>query len=297
MSRLLLSLTAAGTVYASVWIPATAARQRAIEQRHVIATVVGPGDTAVPDLGIRDFIVREDGVARELVRVSPAAAPSHLAFVIDTSAIIEPALIEIRAAVAAFSRRMAAVPNPASQALVTVGERPMRVVDFTTRGAAVAVAAEQLVYRRGSGAHLLDGIIETAQALKRAEATRPVIVAFSVALGQEFSTANWQRTEAVLRDAGVTLWTVELRGGNVSSGQDDIDRDTVVTDVARRSGGFSESVLSKEGLGLGFDRVATLLTSAYDITYGRPESLLPPTRIAVSTRNGSQRVLATEWAR
>jgi hypothetical protein len=56
-------------------------------------------------------------------------------------------------------------------------------------------------------------------------------------------------------------------------------------------------VLSKEGLGLGFDRVATLLTSAYDITYGRPESLLPPTRIAVSTRNGSQRVLATEWAR
>ena len=40
----------------------------------------------VPDLGPSDFIVREDGVAREVLRVAPAIEAMQIAVLVDNSA-------------------------------------------------------------------------------------------------------------------------------------------------------------------------------------------------------------------
>ena len=39
----------------------------------------------VPDLGPSDFIVREDNMAREVLRVEPAVEPMQIALLVDTS--------------------------------------------------------------------------------------------------------------------------------------------------------------------------------------------------------------------
>jgi hypothetical protein len=38
------------------------------------------------------------------------------------------------------------------------------------------------------------------------------------------------------------------------------------------------------------------LSASYDITYGRADRLIPPSRVEVSTRDSAQKVLAPRWA-
>ena len=56
--------------------------QQAI-QRRMHVTVVDQNEHTVPDLGPRDFVVREDKATREVLRVEPAVDPLQLALLVD----------------------------------------------------------------------------------------------------------------------------------------------------------------------------------------------------------------------
>jgi len=63
--------------------PATLLSQ-AIE-RSMFVSVVDQAGAPVPNLGPSDFLVREDDLSREVLRVAPATDPMQVAILVDNS--------------------------------------------------------------------------------------------------------------------------------------------------------------------------------------------------------------------
>jgi hypothetical protein len=279
-----------------ITLVAPAAAQRETRERHIFVTVTGRDDAPARDLKASDFIVREDGTAREVVRVSPAPPPTHVALLVDDSQVIEPLVTDLRSALTGFIKKLgASTPAPAF-GLTTFGERPTRQADFSASAAVVERALGRIFARQGGGAHLLDAIIETCQDLKKRSAERPVIVAFVSEEGPEFSNVLHDRVEGALAEAQASLWVVVLQGRSTGLESTEArERSRVIAEATVNSGGANKVVLSKQGLESAFTTVAAMLTSRYDIVYGRPDSLIPPSRVTVEARDKSLRVAAPRW--
>src|SRR5215213_1024800 len=77
-------------------LPVPLAAQRETVERHVFVGVTNSRGIPVTGLGAADFTVREDNVAREVLRVAPTSAPSHIALLVDNTEQVNPALLELR---------------------------------------------------------------------------------------------------------------------------------------------------------------------------------------------------------
>ena len=82
-----------------VWAQAT--------ERTVYASVSDKNDAPVTGLAAGEFIVREDDTAREVLRVSTATEPMHIAVLVDTSQAMEEHMLDIRTALRSFFKQMA----------------------------------------------------------------------------------------------------------------------------------------------------------------------------------------------
>ena len=71
-------------------------------------SVVDQAGNPVPDLGPSDFVIREDKVAREVLKVEPATDPMHVALLVDNSQAAESYVQEYRQAFTAFTAAMTA---------------------------------------------------------------------------------------------------------------------------------------------------------------------------------------------
>src|SRR4051812_16973311 len=91
------------------------------DQRTVYASVVDKNGAPVTGLSEKDLIIREDGVAREILSVVPDLDPLQVALMVDNSGPMRDDVIELRRALAAFVDNM----RPEAQIeLVTLGARP-----------------------------------------------------------------------------------------------------------------------------------------------------------------------------
>ena len=88
--------------------------QRETTQRHVFIGVTDARGEAVVGLTPADVIVREDDVAREVLRIAPAPPPSHVTLVVDNTNDVNPLLIALRASLLKFVLSMTALPAPPS---------------------------------------------------------------------------------------------------------------------------------------------------------------------------------------
>jgi VWFA-related protein len=288
-------VVAAAALAAAAGAPARA--QGEAHQRHVLVSVSHDG-TPVKDLTAADFTVREDGVTREVLHVEPATAPFQLALLVDNSDASQPIITDLRAALATFSRELLAAIPGSNVAFMTVGERPTLEVEFTPSATLLTQGINRLFARIGSGAYLLEALTGTAKDLQKRGARRPVIVSFTIESGPEFSNATHTDVANALEQAGAALWTIVLQQGpppdlSVTAMR---ERAIVLTDVATQSGGANSLVLSRQGLQPAFVKVAALLTSEYDVTYGRPESTVPPSRLGVGVTRRDVDVRAPHWA-
>src|SRR5947209_17863349 len=89
---------ASAAIAAATISPAAA---QAIE-RSMWVSVTDQSGAPVPGLGPRDFVVREDNVAREVLRVVPAEEPMQIAVLVDTSQAIRNDVGNIRNALPSF---------------------------------------------------------------------------------------------------------------------------------------------------------------------------------------------------
>lgn len=268
-------------------------------ERHVLVSVTDDG-TPVPNLTVADFVVREDDIAREVLRVSPAPPPSHIGLVVDDSESTRAVVAELRRGLTALVVAGQQSTPPPQMGLMTIGDRPTRVVPHTAGATALQTAIDRLFARPGSGAYLLDALLEESQALQRLGAERPAIIAFVSDGSPEFSSATRRSVETALRETGASLWTLTLQGAGrnpVTESEELRQRAMVVTDVAELTGGMHRNVLSAQGIEDAMAAIVRAIGARYDVTYSQPDALIPPERLDVSVRRSGLQVAATHWPR
>lgn len=248
-------------------------------ERSLYVSVLDRDGAPVPGLSPSDFIVREDGMAREVLRVRPASEPMQIALLVDTSQAATQPMSEIRDAATRFVDRMA---KGNEIALIAFGDRPTIVVDYTDSLIRLKEGIGRLFPRPDSGAYLLDAIVETARGFQKREALRPVMVAITTE-GTEFSNHTYQTVLQRLNESGAAFHAVVLESGGADFFNDGVrNRNMVLDQGTTNSGGRRDNLLSSIALEDRLEQVARDLSSQYLVTYARPESLIPPERVQVS---------------
>jgi VWFA-related protein len=242
-----------------------------------VSVVNGKGDP-VTGLTAADFTVREDNVAREVLEARPATEPLTVALLVDDSQALNQDVSMFREGLRNFIQ---ALSGKGEIALITFGERPVISVDYTTDTKKLEDAANRIFPRPGSGAYLMDAIVEVSRGLQKREAKRPVIVVLMLE-DVEFSTRYYQQVLDEIDKSRATLNVVAL-GQPEPNTQDEIrNRNMVVAEGTARTGGRRDQVLAATGIPGKMKQLAEELINQYVVTYARPEALIPPEKVSVS---------------
>lgn len=235
--------------------------------------------TPVTGLTVRDFVVREDGVQREVLRVTPATTPMAIALLVDNTQAASGAIPDIRNAVTAFVK---ATEGLGPAALIGYGDRPTILTDYTTTTKALLSGVGRIFAMPGSGATLLDAIRETAQGLAKREEDRAAIVIIATE-HPEFSNLHYTQVLETLRKSGAQLHVVVLSTTNTDmTSEEGRNRATVLDRGPRESGGIRWDVLATSAFEGQLENLGRVLKSQYRVIYARAESLIPPERVEVS---------------
>ncbi|MGE3512547.1 MAG: VWA domain-containing protein [Vicinamibacterales bacterium] len=250
-------------------------------QRALYVSVVDRKGQPAPNIGPNDLIIREDNVAREILRVTPATDPIQIALLVDTSQAARDFIRDYRQAVPAFLDLVLGEESSGQNqvALIGIGERPTILTDYTRDRAALTEGVNRLFSLTQSGTYLLDGILEVSQGFKKRGAERAVIVAI-VSEGPELSNRNYRLVLDELEDAGATLHIVAI-GTPVNRNE---DRSLTMSMGTKNSGGRYDTVLISSALTTRLQDLAREINGQYRVTYARPESLIPPEKIEVSAK-------------
>jgi hypothetical protein len=265
-------------------------------ERSMYVTAVDQAGAPVPDLGPSDFIVREDNVAREVLRVVPATDPLQIAVLADNSRAATSLVPEIRRSLPRFVDALA-TPTPSGRrneiAIVTLGSRPTILADYSIEPKVLRGAIDRIWPDSVNGGYyLLNGIIEVSQGIKKRESPRPVIVAI-VSEGQELSDRLPEQVFTPLRDSGAALYVISV-GSPTGGVSDDVRyRDRVIDEGPRLSGGMHTQLLAASALSGKLAQLANVLTHSYLVTYGHPDSLIPPERITVAAKRSDLKAYGT----
>jgi VWFA-related protein len=269
------------------------------EERLAFTSVLDAAGEPVQDLAAGDFTVYENGVAREVLDVTRSADPLRIALLVDTSEAIDNDVSNVRDAVRDFIR---AVNGVHELALYEFGGRPALLADYSRDLTAHQAAARRLIARPGTGAYLLDAILEASRDLRKREDLRPVIVVIS-SDGPEFSDRYHRMVLDDLRSTGATLhsFLIEDRTVPLDRSRSVREREFTLAEGTRGTGGRREHLLTSMSLDERLRDLAVELKNQYQIVYSRPESLVPPERLDVRvtraglTARGAQAWTAEGW--
>jgi len=252
-------------------------------QRGIYTSVLDKDGNPVAGLTPADFIVREDNIAREVLRVEPATAPMQIALLVDNSQRSNSNIRDIREAASDFIKSVTGTPMKNEVAVIAVAERATILVDYTTDQAKLLKNAT-IFTQPGSGTYMLDGLLETSKGFKKREAARPVIVAIATN-GPELSNRYRDQVIGALKDAGASLHIVMIGPPPTdvisSEGR---ERAIIFEDGPGQTGGRYDNVLAPSALPARLKQVADELTHQYLVTYARPQSLIPPERVKITSK-------------
>jgi VWFA-related protein len=257
--------------------PGTALAQS--DERVIYASVVDNNGAAVKNLTPKDFIVREDGVVREVLRIERDNDPMKIALLVDNSAAMQDSrMSDLRRGVSAFVTGMR---DGVQIAIITLADRPTILVDYTTDRERLRKSAEGIAAFSGTGNYVLDGISETSQALFKERAERPVIVVIS-SDGVELSYRRYDLVLDRLQESDAALHIVVVK---VPEGGQSVDRDLVFSRGSNDTGGRYDDLLISTALEWKMKQVADELSNQYRVIFARPQKLVPPKRTEVEVRN------------
>jgi VWFA-related protein len=265
-----------------------AGQSGAARTRDIYVSVVDRQGAPVTGLTAADFTVREDGVVREVLDAKPATEPLQIALLIDDSAAASDATLYLREGLVAFLERMR---GHAEISLMTTGERPTVVSNYTSDTEALTQRVKRIFPRTNAGAYLLDAIGEASQAIAKREAKRPVILAITFE-GTEFSNRQYDAVLRELQKSGAALHVVAIGTPDVGMSDEQRNRGMVLAEGTSRTGGRRDQVLAVSGLPDKIKQAADELLNQYVVTYGRPDKLIPPEKIAVSSTRSNVTVRA-----
>jgi VWFA-related protein len=276
LTRLLtLAIGAVLCVLATTSFSAQASRERTM-----FVSAVDEKGEPVQGLGPNDFIVREDGTEREVLRVSRAIEPIDIAMLVDDSAASEQLIPRVREALRPFIAKMS-MGNQI--ALIGLADRPTILANYTSNPTLLEKGIGLLWPRTRAGSTLLDGIFEVSRGLQRRETPRAVIIPV-ITDGGDFASRQYDQVMEEVKRASVAIHAVTV--GNFTSTNDEElrNRARLLAEGTRTSGGQRVNLLTPMAVQQALDRLARELSSQYKVVYGHPESLIPPTKFEVSAR-------------
>ena len=252
--------------------------QRDRRERTLFVGAVNDKGEPVEGLGPDAFVVMEDGVRREVLRVSPATEPMDIALLVDNSTAAADEITFLRSSLSKFVQLMA---TGNKVAVITLADRPTIRVEYTDDAVKLKDAVSSLFSTPQSGMTLLDAIIETVNGLRRRETPRAVVVPV-VTDGVEFTTYYFRDIVNTLVKNRVPLHIVTIGPFYHGEEHGTRERSFLLDAGPRESGGQRISLLSAHGLDGAMEKLAKELRSQYKVVYSRPESLIPPDKVTVS---------------
>ncbi len=292
------TLAGVSLVTALVWTAAPAAQSAQRDQRNqtVFIGVLDKDGAPPATLTTKDVSIREDGNVREILTVGPATTPMQVAVLVDTSQVSRDSIPDLRTSVKAFGAAIWAKSPDSEISLYTFGERPVQLVDYTTSAQMLDRGVDKLFAASGAGAYFIDAVIESADALAKRTPARGVIVAFVDENGPEFSNRRHQQVFDALARARASLWTITRQAfTSAAMTPETRERASVVGDVTTRSGGRGVTVFAPSALRDRFTDIADALHAQFAVTYGRPDTLIPPDRLEVRLTLEGYRLTAPRW--
>ena len=148
-------------------------RAQGPRERTMFVSAVNAQGEPVAGLGPDDFIIREDGNAREVLRVSRAIEPIDIAILVDNSAASEGVMPRVREGLTAF---VGAMTKGNQIALVAIADRPTILVDYTQSLTRLRDGIGLLWPKSQAGSTLLDAVYEVSRGLARRDAPRALMV-------------------------------------------------------------------------------------------------------------------------
>jgi VWFA-related protein len=294
MAHLLTALSLPAALAIPILLPFLAdsqTPQRPSERRtrEVYVSVVDGSGKPVPGLTAADFVVREDNVVREVLNAGPATEPLTIALTVDDGQASTTAIPFIRDGLSAFFKKL---DGKAQIALSTYGERPTPLIEYTDSTAQLEKGVGRLFAKAGAGAYLLEALVELSRGIEKREAKRPAIVVVAVERGVEFSNLHYTRVLDALKRSGATLHVLAI-GSPASSDTDEMrSRNMTIAEGTSLTGGRYDQVLAESGLADRLGQLADEMTNQYVVSYSRPETLIPPEKIAVSVSKSGLTVRA-----
>ncbi len=264
-------------------------------ERRIFVTVVDRSGAPVTDLTAAEVVVREDGALREVLRLGRADEPMQIAVLVDDTESATTAIADLRRGLQAFIRVL--TPGGHRLALVSFGERPSILVDYTSDPTKLAAGVGRLFAKPGSGSYLLEAMMETTRGFARLEARRPVMVIVTTE-GEEFSNDYYATVLDAVNKSGAQVHALIRTGsGAEPSGEGVRNRNVVLADGPDQTGGGRHYLLTDSSIGPAFERLAAELTAQYQVVYARPQTLIPPERLEVTVRRAGVTVRAPRVAR
>lgn len=280
----LLAVPLAATVAAGLAVSASDLRAQAgARERALYASVVDRDGRPVEGLGPGEFVVREDGVRREVLRVTPATEPMAIALLVDNSAAARDDIRNIREGVTTFVEQM---HGQADIAIIGLADRPTIYQDYTRNVELLNRAIGRLFAQPGSGMQFLEAVVEVSRGLRRREEPRAIVLPI-LTDGTEFSNLHYQTVLDALNESGAAMHAVAIGTFTPSMADAERNRATVLDQAPRRSGGQRMTLLSSMAVPETLEKLGHELLKQYKVVYARPESLIQPEAVTVDvTRPG-----------
>jgi hypothetical protein len=187
----------------------------------------------------------------------------------------------MRTALPGFIKALTTADVKNEVAIIAIGERPTVFTNYTFSQVELKKGIDRIWSTQGSGAYLLDGIIEVCQGFKKRGAQRPVIVAI-LSEGPELSSRQHDQVLDPLRESGAAFHAITMGRPSTSLSDETRNRNIVLDEGPRQTGGRREELLTSMALDAKLVQLGDELLHQYKVTYARPQSLIPPERVTVA---------------
>lgn len=267
-------------VVTTLWLVCGAGLGAQARERVAFVSVVDRHTGApIEAVTARDLVIREDGVSREILRVTPASGPMPLALLVDNSTAADASIPDIRTALTSFAQALGGL-GPVT--LIGMADRPTVVTDYTSTPATLAAGVQRIFARPASGVTLIEAVFEASNGLMKRESERAAIIVLSAG-GSELSNLHYSRALERLKASGATLHAVVLSPPGTAAFDDATrQRDTLLDRGVRSTGGVRRDVLSSMAFGPALTDLARVLTNQFRVVYARPQTLIPPDAFEVA---------------
>ncbi len=276
------------SVMPEVGLPSSDVRAQTLE-RYLYVSVLDSEGYPVEGLRDGDFLIREDGVRREVLHARPATEPMQVDILVDTSSAARQIMGDLRRAIEDFVEEL---HDGNEIALIAFGGTRSVLVGSTTNLERLKSGVSKLFARPDSATYLVNALSDTAAGFRRREASRPVVVVVTTT-GVDFSDQDPQQVVTQLRTGGAAVYAVVMRTSSVRMtfqgtfglaafpSWANRARDLVLDIGPEQTGGHRVDISTTNGLGEVLSRLAFELSNQYLVVYAGRQSLIPPQVVQV----------------